>query len=107
VNFETPTEREAKHAEIQKRRKLKRDREMGDLRTILGMPEGRRLLWRVLSQAQVFTASYTGDQHTFFNEGKRNIGIWLLEDILHSKPEAFHQMQREAVSEQKKEEGHS
>lgn len=99
-----PTGAQRQTAELDRKRKIKREREMGDLRSVLNTAEGRRVLWRILSQAQVFTASYTGDQDTFFNEGKRNIGIWMLEELMQAKPEAFLQMQREAHAESKKEE---
>lgn len=81
---------------------LIRVREYDDIRTVARTPEGRRFIWRIFSMAGVFRSSYTGEAAgTFFNEGNRNIGLKLFDDLMVAKPEAFTQMQREYVSEQK------
>lgn len=71
-------------------------RQASDLRKVLNLPEGRRVLWRLLSEAGVFRSSFTGDSETFFNEGKRSIGLTFMGDILAAQPESFTVMQREA-----------
>lgn len=104
--YETDTERGRRELEAASRRK--RERELGDMRKLLSIPEGRRFLWRLLSDAKVFAASYAGEApSTFFNEGKRDIGIKVLQEILAAKPDAFSQMQREAAAEPRPQEGKS
>lgn len=99
---ETDQRREALEAESRRRR----ERELGDIRKLLAIPEGRRFLWRLLGDAKVFAASYAGEAPaTFFNEGKRDIGIKVLQEILAAKPDAFSQMQREAAAEPRPQEG--
>lgn len=41
-------------------------------------PAGRRSLWRIISRCGVYQTSMTGNSQTFFLEGQRNIGLWLM-----------------------------
>ena len=81
------------------RAKKDRGRELNDLRTVLASAEGRRVIWRLMSHAGVFRGSFTGNSETFFNEGKRDIGLLILKDSMEAKPDSFAQMQREHASE--------
>ena len=79
-----------------------RDREKDDLQAILKIPGGRRFVLRVLGLTGIFTASFSqNSMTTSFNEGKRDIGLWLLKEIDEVDPMAFSQMQREYYSELK------
>jgi hypothetical protein len=81
------------------------ERERDDLKFVLSWPEGRRLIWRILSEAGVFRSSFTGGgKRTFFNEGKRDLGLMILIDLMATDPEVFARMQHEAAAESKKEE---
>jgi len=79
----------------QKAKRL-RERELSDIRFILETEMGRRFVWRYLSLAGVFQTSFTGNSTTFFNEGRRDIGLKLLADVSEAKPEAYLQMAHEA-----------
>jgi hypothetical protein len=83
-----PEERQKK---IEERARQQRERDHNDIRKVLNIPEGRRLLWRIMSVAETFLAS---------NTDKRIIGLMLFNDIMKVAPEAFLQMQREFRSEQ-------
>ena len=87
--------------------KRKRERELNDLRSILATPEGRRFIWRVLSEARIFNDGYThGDAGygTTYNCGRRSVGVWALAEMMEAKPSAFMQIQNEVASEAKNEE---
>lgn len=88
-----------KRDEILKRDK---DREIEDLKKLLSMPEGRRYIWRLMAHAGVFRTSFTGNSTTFFNEGKREIGLMVISEVMNASPSSFTQMQNESVNEQKK-----
>lgn len=66
-------------------------RELADLRAVLGMAEGRRLIWRVLEQTAAFRASYDAEStiRMAFAEGRRSTGLWLLAEMQHAAPDAF------------------
>jgi len=94
-------ERKKRIAEADKRL---RERRKSDIKKILEMPEGRRFVWQVLSEAGVFRCSFSGDQRTNFNEGKRDIGLFVFHAVMNANPDAFTKMQREAVSDKLTEE---
>ena len=87
--------------------KRKRNRELNDLRIVSMTPEGRRLIWRVLTEGKVFHDGYVhgdGGFGTTFNSGRRSVGVWLLAEVMEAKPDLFMQMQKEHASEVKREE---
>ena len=66
--------------ERRKKAEKVRRRQMDDLRAILGTAEGRRLINRIFERAHIFHTSFTGNSHTYLNEGERNIGLWLISE---------------------------
>jgi len=44
---------------------------------VLEIPDGKLLAWDILSKAGLFRPSYTGNAHTNYLEGERNIALWL------------------------------
>ncbi len=78
-----------------------RKKELDDFKKVLSIPEGRRVLWRILEEAHVFKTTFTGNSTTFFNEGKRSIGLMVLDEVMKASPEKFQQMQNEFTNEQK------
>ena len=58
-----------------------RDTELEDWRLLLSKQWGRRLVWRILDQTGLYRTSFTGNSTTFFNEGQRNIGLWLVDEV--------------------------
>lgn len=78
-------------------KKLKREKELEELKGLLSIYANRAFYWRLLSHCGVYKNSYTGNSTTFFNEGKRAVGLWLLDEIFEASPTIFNQMQNEAV----------
>ena len=67
-----------------------------DLENVLRTEPGRHVLWCILTQANVFGLSYTGEPNgTIFNEGKRNVGNELLAHIQNVNIDMFLLMQKE------------
>jgi hypothetical protein len=77
----------------------KRDQELDDVIHVLSSVQGRRFLWRVLGLCHVFKTSFTGNSTTFFNEGKRDIGLRILGDINEASPESYLAMMQESKKE--------
>lgn len=73
------TERENQEAELEER--MAREREVADLRNLMSTPSGRRFMWRLLDKAGIFKSSMTGNSQTFFLEGQRNIGLFLMAQV--------------------------
>lgn len=69
-----------------------------DLEAMLDLPAGRRVLMRLIDSAGVFTRSFTGNSETFYREGRRAIGLDLVEHIEMVKPGSFAALQTEALA---------
>ncbi|RJO64171.1 MAG: hypothetical protein C4540_04635 [Candidatus Omnitrophota bacterium] len=82
---------EERQKKLAERSKRLRERELNDISKVLKTPEGRRLLWRILTEAETFIAPATE---------KQIVGMRLFNDIMLVAPEMFLQMQREYRSEQ-------
>jgi|6_EtaG_2_1085325.scaffolds.fasta_scaffold02539_5 hypothetical protein len=76
-----------------------RDQELSDMRDILRNKEGRRYLLRTLKRCHVYKTSFTGNSTTFFNEGKRDIGLRILADITEGSPDLYAVMMQEGQEE--------
>lgn len=92
-------------ARIDEQARRRNERMQSDIRHVVKTPEGRRFYWLVLERCLIFHTTFVdGDAHgTSKNEGRRQIGLGLLEDLMQAKPDAFTQMQRESASEKKQE----
>jgi hypothetical protein len=89
----------SKQDKAEARAKRKREKELGDIRKVLSIPEGRRLYWRFLSKCGIFRSSWTEDaDSTLVNEGMRIPGLIFLDDLLEASPATYAQLQRENKS---------
>lgn len=69
-----------------------------EIREVLKTYEGRSLMWRIMEECGIYRTSFTGDAlQTAFLEGQRNIGLWVLTEIVFTNgPDTFSIMAREA-----------
>lgn len=94
ITEKSPEEKQKERAE------RKRQREISDIKSVIKLPEGRRMFWRVMARSGIFKMSYTGEiNSTMFNEGRRDIGNWLFSELFEANPNAFTQMSQENDSE--------
>lgn len=63
-----------------------------DLQAILNTPEGRRFMWCVISDCEVY--NYVESQ---IDEGKRRVGLDLIEQITCASPDNWMTMQKENI----------
>lgn len=71
---------------------------MDDLIWLMGDVRGRRFVWRLLEDAGIYRSSFTGDALlTAFNEGQRNQGLRLMDELLQHCPKRLSEMQREST----------
>lgn len=78
-----------------------RKRELSDLRHVLSSPQGRRFVWRYLGACGVFTQRNCFEPNqTFYNEGRRSIGLQILSEVTEAEPSAYLTMAQEAKKEQ-------
>jgi hypothetical protein len=89
--------------QVGKARTSERDRrsqELADFIMIMRTEYGRRFMWRMLDITGFQKSSFTGNSHTFFNEGQRNIGLILWADMNEGCPELYAQMLNEATKKE-------
>lgn len=67
--------------QAEKKRKNERDQELDDLRTLIKSPAGERFFRRFFKLGRMFDCSYTGDNDTFYHEGRRNFALLILGEV--------------------------
>lgn len=88
------------HRKRTKAYKLREASENEDLSSVLNTPSGRRVLWRIMDQSKLLAPDmFTGNSTTFYNLGKRDLGLWLYNEIMGSEPKAFVKMMDEQLKE--------
>ena len=88
------------HKKRTKAYKLREAAENEDLSAVLNTPAGRRVLWRIMDQSKLLAPDmFTGNSTTFYNLGKRDLGLWLYNEIMGSEPKAFVKMMDEQLKE--------
>lgn len=81
-------EREAEADEAGARER--RRKELDDLRWLLGHPQGRRIVSRMLDEAGVYRSSFNHSGSVMaFAEGRRHIGLWLTAELLEASSDGY------------------
>ncbi len=81
--------------------KTVRLRRNDDFRWLMGDARGRRFVWDLLGKAGLFRSSFgPSTELTAFNEGRRDLGLGVLAELMQLCPEQYARMQAEAVSTQ-------
>lgn len=99
ASYDDPTdlkrqEREAEADEAGARER--RRKELDDLRWMLGHPQGRRIASRLLEQTGVFRSSFhASGSVTYFNEGRRDIGLFLTAELLEASADGYMKVLKE------------
>jgi len=86
--------------------RLARRRELGDIATILSQRVGRRFIWRLLTAGGIFRPTFTGNNTTFYNDGRREVMLEFLADT-QEFPDLYLQMVKESrePADKEKEDG--
>ena len=89
--------------EARKTERNVRDGQLEDLRVILGMPEGRRVLWRFMEKCGTFRSVFDGHGAKMsFNSGQQDVGHFIQAEIMEARRDAFAQMMDEDQQEKMK-----
>jgi len=67
--------------EAKRKEKDRRKQEREDLQALLALPEGRRFLWRLLTECKVFGSIWEGSAKIHYNAGQQDFGHFLLAEI--------------------------
>lgn len=82
--------------DAKQRAKLRREREVSDLKAVMSTPEGRRFVWRLLDLGQIFESRFRMNSlEMAFVEGNANLATAIYADIDAECPELFLKMRNE------------
>lgn len=86
---------------INMKKKSVEQRNLSDLAAILKLPQGRRLLWRLLQAAQIEQHGFVpADPYaTAFHCGQKSVGLFLQSQIIAVSPLLLAQMRAEYSAE--------
>ena len=81
---------------IQKiKEKIEENNEVNDLLAVLDIPQGRRVLWRILEECKTFGSIYETSARIHYNAGQQDIGHMIMAKITEADEEALFTMMRE------------
>ena len=66
-----------------------------DIKKVFDTPEGRRVLHKILSICELYSDCFTGNAQTYYLEGKRVVGLEVLEMIMEADKEIYIKLLRE------------
>lgn len=84
----------------QSKHRKKRQVELDDLKQLLSTPSGRRFVTRLLDQTGLLASDmFTGNSTTFYNLGKRDVGLWVYNEIMQAKPVSMIEIMNDRLTE--------
>ncbi|WP_270613132.1 hypothetical protein [Citrobacter freundii] len=88
---------EGSKAELDAKQQLLAQRDIDDIKFVMGSEQGRRVIWSILERGKVFSPCFAGDSHlTAFNEGQRNLALALFQRVMAHCPDQYLKMAAEA-----------
>ncbi len=87
---------QAEKVELDARKRVVREGEINDIKWLMSSRRGRRIMWRLLELSGPFRLSFdTNAMRMAFNEGNRNLGNQLLNEVMTLCPEQYPVMMKE------------
>lgn len=86
----------------QRKKKINKARaaELSDLEAVIKTPAGLRVLSRVMDKCGLLAPNmFTGNSTTFYNLGKRDVGLWMYNEIMEANPGSFIAMMETKLKE--------
>lgn len=71
------------------------DQRVADMKFLLDCQSGRRFIFDLLDSTGAFDQSFTGNSGSFFNDGKKAVGLKLFHEVMRLEPNRFTQMWQE------------
>lgn len=72
-----------------------RKRELQDLRAVLSLQEGRRLIWRLLGHCKINGSIWHPSAQIHYNSGMQDVGHFILGEVVSAGEEFYFQMMTE------------
>lgn len=62
------------------------------LTNVVATPEGRTLIWAILSQTKIYDETFSGNSADIFEKGRRSVGLWLISQMTDIDPTIYPRM---------------
>jgi hypothetical protein len=82
--------------EQKEREKIVNDMRLRDLGSIVETEAGRRWVYSIIERCHIFHPVMTGNSYTFFNDGMRQVGLMIVDELSNVDPELFGKMHAES-----------
>lgn len=74
-----------------------REAELEVVKAVMGLPQGRKWVWSILSKARLFQSPFAANALVMaHNAGEMNIGLYILGQIMEACPDQYMVMAKEA-----------
>lgn len=88
-------------AAADRKRKVAADQRDADTRWLMSHPQGRRLMWSLLTDLGLYRTPYAGEANrTNFNLGQHSVALQINADLVRCAPDEYDLMAREARTPQ-------
>ena len=67
------------------------------LKDVIDSYAGRAVIWDVLNYCRIYTKGFTGSELAFYNEGRRDVGLELIEKISEVDSKVMLKITEEAI----------
>ena len=64
--------------------------------------QGREVIWHILGLCNIYSDSFTGNSSTFYNEGRRSVGLQILQLLGDADPGIYPRLVLEKNSNEEK-----
>jgi hypothetical protein len=84
MSFENPTDTVEATRELEIKAlqtSAKRTQELNDIKWLMAHKQGRRFVHRLLARAGIYRSSFTNSSETYFREGERNVGLFVINEV--------------------------
>ena len=79
------------------------EEQRNDIVTVLNLEEGRRLIWRILSECKIFNSVKKFDnEHTYMAIGSQDLGHWLMAEVVNADENLLFNMMKENMDKHNK-----
>ena len=80
----------ATQEEIQERLQSREiEQRIKDIKWMLEHEQGRRILFDLIEGTRAFETSFTGNSGSYFNDGRKSVGLEFFHEVMGISPESF------------------
>jgi len=60
--------------------------------SVMATSQGKDVIWEILSLCGIYDSQFTGNSGTFFNEGRRSVGLDIIQMLQDAEPTMYAQL---------------